>query len=49
MSVWSVWPVVLLAGLPWIVGIVYYWRHRVRDGSVPPSLAEQVRNRLWIQ
>lgn len=49
MSIWSAWPIVMLAGLPWIVGIVYYWRRRVKDGSVPPSLAERVRQRLWIE
>jgi hypothetical protein len=49
VSAWEAWPVVLLVGAPWIVGIVYYWRRRAKDGSVPPSLAEQVRKRLWIQ
>jgi hypothetical protein len=47
MTVWSAVSLILLAGAPWIVGIGYYWRGRVRDGSVPPSLAERVRERLW--
>jgi len=49
MSWWSSFVVVLVAGAPWLVGIVFYWRRRARDGSVPPSLAEMVRKRLWTQ
>ena len=41
------WLIGLAAGAPWIVGIVYLWRRAPRDGTVPPSLAEEARRRLW--
>ena len=40
--------IILAAGSPWIVGIAIAWRHRVRDGYVPPSMADRARKRLWI-
>jgi hypothetical protein len=43
---WPLFPLVF--GAPWIVGIVYYWRRIPRDGSIPPSLGERVRQRLWL-
>jgi hypothetical protein len=45
MRKWLV--VLLLLVAPWIVGIVYYWRRRPRDGWIPPSIADMARNRLW--
>jgi hypothetical protein len=44
---WWAWLLPLLLGSPWIAGIVWLWRHRIRDGSLPPSMAEQTRARLW--
>jgi len=41
--------IVLLFGSPWIVGIAYYWHCRPRDGSLPPSFGEHVRQRLNIR
>jgi hypothetical protein len=42
------WILPFVFGAPWIVAIAYYWpRARARDGYVPPSLAEMVRERLW--
>jgi hypothetical protein len=44
---WPVFP--LLFGAPWIVAIAWYWRRRVRDGSIPPSMADQARRRLSVR
>jgi hypothetical protein len=44
------WKAVLLALLfasPWIAAIAWLWSRRPRDGSLPPSMAEQARKRLW--
>ena len=41
--------IVALAGCPWIVGIAYYWRKQVKDGSVPQSLGEQLRQRMTFR
>ena len=35
-----------LFGLPWLAGIAWAWRHRVRDGAIPPSLGERARRGL---
>jgi hypothetical protein len=43
------WGAVVLLGVvfaaPWIAASVWYWRGRVRDGSVAPSLGELARRR----
>jgi hypothetical protein len=39
--------ILLAAGAPWIVGIVYYWRRMPRDGAVPLSMGDRARRRLW--
>jgi hypothetical protein len=39
------WIIVMLA-VPWIGAILYFWHHRPRDGRVPPSLADEARERL---
>lgn len=39
--------IALAAAFPWVVGIVYYWRRRPRDGAIPPSMADEARRRLW--
>jgi hypothetical protein len=41
------WLILLTAGSPWLVGIVYYWHRRPRDGAIPTSMADRVRHRLW--
>jgi hypothetical protein len=41
------WILPILFGAPWLVGIACYWPRVRRDGYVPPSLAEQVKERLW--
>ena len=46
-SWWFVFVIILAVGAPWIAAIVYYWPKVRRDGYVPPSLAEVVRDRLW--
>jgi hypothetical protein len=42
----QLWLIVLAAGAPWIVGIVWAWRRLPRDGAVPLSLGERARQRL---
>ena len=37
----------LLFASPWLVATVWFWRGRVRDGALPASLGEQMRNR-WL-
>jgi hypothetical protein len=32
---------------PWIVGCILFWIHRPRDGEIPKSGADLVRERLW--
>jgi hypothetical protein len=46
---WWTWLLPLAFGAPWIAGIVYYWHRRPRDGSIPLSLADEVRKRLWAR
>jgi hypothetical protein len=46
---WWYWLLPLPFAAPWIVGIVYFWRHRIRDGAVPLSMADAARRRLWQQ
>ncbi len=45
---WWAWLVPLAVAGPWIVGIVYYWHRRVRDGAIPMSMADEARRRLWL-
>jgi hypothetical protein len=35
----------LLFGVPWIAATLWFLRGRVRDGELPPSLAERMRRR----
>jgi len=44
---WAWLPLSLLFGSPWIVAIVFYWWRRPRDGALPMSMADQVRQWLW--
>jgi hypothetical protein len=44
---WWAWLVPVAVSAPWIAGIAYYWRHRPRDRSLPPSMADLARKRLW--
>jgi hypothetical protein len=45
---WAAWLVPVALGAPWITGIAYYWRRsKPLDGSVPPSMADMARKRLW--
>jgi hypothetical protein len=44
---WFVAVIILAAGAPWIVAIAYYWPKVRRDGYVPPSLAQIIKERLW--
>ena len=30
---------------PWLVPCIWLWRTRPRDGWMPPSMGEQIRNR----
>ena len=47
---WWAWVVFPLGfGVPWIVGIVWAWRRRPRDGAIPLSAADEARRRLWPQ
>ena len=46
-TTWWAWLLPLLFGAPWIVAIVWLWRHRIRDGRQPESMAELARQRLW--
>jgi len=46
-SWWFPFVVVLVVGAPWVAAIAYYWPKVRRDGYVPPSLGEVVRERLW--
>jgi hypothetical protein len=41
--------IVVAAGAPWIVGIVYYWRRRPRDDWTPPSFGETLRQRMRVR
>ena len=41
--------IVAAAGLPWIVGIAYYWRRRPRDGEMPTSWGEYLRERMTVR
>jgi hypothetical protein len=36
-------------GAPWIAGIAYFWRRTPRDGAIPMSIGDQVRQRLWTK
>jgi hypothetical protein len=40
--------IVLAAGAPWIVAIAYFGRKLRRDGYVPPSLGELLRERMRV-
>jgi hypothetical protein len=44
---WWAWLLPLVFGAPWLVGIAWFWHHRPRDGDVPPSMADQIKKRLW--
>jgi hypothetical protein len=37
----------LLFASPWLLATVWFMRQRVRDGALPASLGEQMRNR-WL-
>ena len=39
--------IALAAGAPWLAGIAYYWRRLPRDGTVPPSFGELLRQRIF--
>jgi hypothetical protein len=41
--------IVLVAGAPWIAGIVYYWRRLPRDESATPSFGEYLRQRMTVR
>ena len=41
--------IVAAAGLPWIVGIAYYWRRRPQDGEAPSSWGEYLRRRTTVR
>jgi hypothetical protein len=43
------WLLPFLFSAPWIVAIVWFWRHTPRDDETPPSMAERARDRLWTQ
>jgi hypothetical protein len=49
MRVLEVCVILVVAGAPWIAGIVYYWRHRPKDGTVPPSFGEYLRKRMMVR
>jgi len=44
----AVWLIVLVVGSPWIAGIAYCWRWRIRDDAVQPSMGELARKRLGL-
>ena len=44
---WFVPVTVLVVGASWIAALAYYWQKVRRDGYVPPSLADTVKDRLW--
>jgi hypothetical protein len=37
----------LVVLVPWIGGIIWYWRRRPKDGEIPLSMGERARRRLW--
>jgi hypothetical protein len=37
----------LLFGAPWLTAIVWTWSRAPRADSVPPSMGERARQRLW--
>jgi hypothetical protein len=37
----------LLFGAPWLAAIVWTWSRAPRADSVPPSMGERARQRLW--
>jgi hypothetical protein len=44
----SWWVLLLIVfGAPWLAAIAWLWSKRPRDGTVPPSMAEAARKRLW--
>jgi hypothetical protein len=49
MRVLELCVIVVIAGAPWIVGIAYYWHKRPRDGSVPPSFGEYLRQLMMFR
>ena len=38
----------LLLAAPWIVAAVWTWWRAPRYDGVPPSMADRVRDRLWV-
>jgi hypothetical protein len=38
--------IVFAVGVPWVIGIVWAFRHRLRDGAIPTSMGERGRQRL---
>ena len=47
---WWAWLIPLAAASPWIVGIAVYWRRaKPLDGSIPQSMGELLRKRLWTR
>jgi hypothetical protein len=49
MRVLEVCGIIAAAGLPWIVGIAYYWHRRPRDDEVPASWGEYLRQRMSVR
>jgi hypothetical protein len=49
MRVLEVCAIVVAAGLPWIVGIAYYWRRMPKDGAVAHSFGEYLRQRTTVR
>jgi hypothetical protein len=37
----------LLLASPWIVATIWTWSRAPRFETVPPSMADRARNRLW--
>jgi hypothetical protein len=44
---WRSWFFPLLSAGPRIAAIVLYWWRKPRDGTIPQSMADQARKRLW--
>jgi hypothetical protein len=38
--------IVFAVSVPWVIGIVWALRQRLRDGAIPPSMGERGRQRL---
>jgi hypothetical protein len=38
----------ILFGSPWLAAIAYTWSRAPRTDETPPSMADRVRDRLWV-